>query len=480
MARTLEVEVEIDQGSIDALIRNPSESLNVEIKRWIDPATDEGKAKLVRGCFALRNRNGGYFIVGFDDRTLQPDLGHEPLDPRSCFHVDIVQGLLSKYAPEPFEVAVAFSLRNGIDYPVIVVPSGVQVPVASKKDLIVERSTCVKLGDVYFRTLNSNGRPSTSVARPHDWRDIIDICFENREADIGGFIRRQLYGLDAAKLKKIFNEIGFVGSEEVAEPAVSLRELTINLIDAGKGRFDSAIQERTLASRGQDMIDLLTWHVGLVVEPALSDRIADATFLAEVFNSNPHYTGWPIWLDPRSFNDQSSRPRRVNDAWEYLIISDAGWSSHLEFARFEPSGRFYLRRTLQDDLSGEVSVGAYLDPILVILRVAEAVAVGLAAVRALAELTPASRSVGFAFRWVGLRGRALYPWAHPQMLVIGEHTSHENEITSYIELPSDIAINSISPFIEQATRELFALFNGQRVPLNVIENWVARLLERRL
>ncbi len=47
-----------DQSRIDDLIARLSETLTVEVKRWI------------RGALALRVRNGGYFVIGFDDKTL--------------------------------------------------------------------------------------------------------------------------------------------------------------------------------------------------------------------------------------------------------------------------------------------------------------------------------------------------------------------------------------------------------------------------
>jgi len=56
---------------ITDLIERPGESLSVEIKSWIDPASEDGQQKLIRGTLALRNHGGGYLIIGFDDQTLQ-------------------------------------------------------------------------------------------------------------------------------------------------------------------------------------------------------------------------------------------------------------------------------------------------------------------------------------------------------------------------------------------------------------------------
>jgi hypothetical protein len=185
--------VTIDQTRIDDLVARPTESLNVEIKRWINPNEPEGEAKIARAALAIRNGNGGFLIIGFDDKTLQPDAGNEPGDVRTAFHIDKIQGIVSRYTSELFKVAVGFGKRDGLEHPVIVVPDGVRVPVTAKADLTdAKGKTLVRLGDVYFRTLGSNGTVSTAPARPSAWRDIVEICFENREADIGRFLRRHL------------------------------------------------------------------------------------------------------------------------------------------------------------------------------------------------------------------------------------------------------------------------------------------------
>lgn len=160
--------MEIEQSVIDALIASPAEALNVEVKRWIDPSTNAGIEKIAKATLALRNRNGGYLVIGFDDNTLLPDTGNEPANIRATFHTDDIQAIVSRYSSELFEIGVAYSQRNGIDHPVIVVPPGVRTPVAAKRDLIDGTRTLIRNGAVYFRTLAANGTPR--VQRRHDQR----------------------------------------------------------------------------------------------------------------------------------------------------------------------------------------------------------------------------------------------------------------------------------------------------------------------
>jgi predicted HTH transcriptional regulator len=81
--------MDIDHTRIQELVERLAESLNVEVKNWISPDDPNEATKIVRAVFALRNRNGGYLVIGFDDKTLQPDTSHRPSDVKGQFHSDI-------------------------------------------------------------------------------------------------------------------------------------------------------------------------------------------------------------------------------------------------------------------------------------------------------------------------------------------------------------------------------------------------------
>lgn len=123
--------------------------------------------------------------------------------------------------------------------------------------------------------------------------------------------------------------------------------------------------------------------------------------------------------------------------------------------------------------------GSALDPFLVILRVAEAIAVGISMTRALAGEHQERRRLGYAFRWKKLANRELRSWADPMRLLTGEPKAHDDEVTTFVELSTDTPISAIAPFVSEATRDLFATFGGYRVRLEVIEDLTQRLIERR-
>ena len=177
------------------------------------------------------------------------------------------------------------------------------------------------------------------------------------------------------------------------------------------------------------------------------------------------------------FQDRAAAPIVKGNAWEALIVSLGGWSKHVDFSRVDPKGEFYLRRNLQDDVSDRVKPGEFLDPIIVILRVAEAMAVGLAFAKALGW-EPEKTKLSFAFRWTGLQGRKLVAWSNPAVTVSSFDAAHDADVTTFVELPMDTPENAIAPYVEQAIRGLFVLFGGDQFPLQSIEHWVRRLIER--
>ncbi|MFZ1924454.1 MAG: hypothetical protein WAU57_22795 [Xanthobacteraceae bacterium] len=467
--------IPIEQSVIDSLVARPAEALSVEIKRWIDPDSPTGTEKIVKAALALRNRNGGYLVIGFDDSTLAPDSGHEPPDIQGSFHVDKIQGHISRYSSELFEIAVAFSVREGIEYPVMVVPPGVRVPVVAKRDLVEGTKTLVRHGAVYFRTLAANGTPSTAEARPEDWREIVEICFDNREADVGRFIRRHLSGGDTGPLVKVLQDAGLLGQPK---PPPTLRSHAEKLLDYGDERFKVAVRTRPLDVHGQRLLKSGFWSAALIIDPPKPDARPDRSFSLKIASSNPNLTGWPIWADFSTSSTPENRPIVRDGAVESLILFH-GVSSHLDFYRFDPRGEFYLRRVLQDDaVPSRVEPGTSLDPILAILRVAETIVVGITFAKVLDWSTEHTR-LGFAFHWQGLAGRKLLQWSDPYGGVDwGE--AHDDKITTYTEMSLDTPVTAIAPFVDQATKDLFVLFNGHTITAGVIEDRVKRLIERRI
>ena len=466
--------MKIDEKQIAALIQHPSEGLQVELKTWLDPQTDEAAARIIKAIFAIRNRNGGYLIIGFNDKTCLPDSYSLDEEVGPLFHVDIIQGLVSRYANDPFEIAVVLQEREEQLHPIIVVPEGVRLPVIVKRDLIGEGGKkLLQDGDIYFRTLKSNGTPSSARILPRDYPELLEICFENREADIGRFLRRHLPGADSHTVEML------LGTDHT-HPMRSLRERASAVIKEGTEGAIAAADQRDATSELAELSDALTMRVALVVDPARPNELPTIEFMNKVSASNPQYTGWPIWLDSRNFTKIADRPIVSNGVWQALIVQlDGVWYPNFEFLRFDPKGEFYLQRVMQDDLSDKVPRGTAMDVMLMIYRVAEVLAVGVSMSRNLGWDQDAV--AGFAFRWSGLKGRKLKSWVKT-IHSIGPlgYQSHSAVAESFVRVPLEIPHSALAPHVEMAVGPLFTSFNGYAPSSELIETCVRKMIERKM
>lgn len=296
---------------LDEFLQAPRESLNIELKAWIDPSTPEGKAKIVKAAIALRNFDGGYFGIGISNEGI-PLTSEAPENLDEQFHQDTIQALITKHSSEPFEVTVQFGNFQGIRFPFIVIPSGVRTPVAAKCRLQdLNSQDLVKQDTVYVRTLRANHTPSTAAALFSDWPQIMNVCFDNREADIGNFVRRHLTGLDIPSLLAHF------GSQPI--------ESRTAVIDA----FMSKCRQRFLdAPKADGARDLGNgrFEVAFVINSKQEREAvrADTNFLSSFIYANPHHSGWPLWVDTSSFQQENDRPRTRANGWEALIEDYVG------------------------------------------------------------------------------------------------------------------------------------------------------------
>ena len=470
-----------DFSRIQALVDRPSESLSIELKRWIDPDQSEGKAKIVKAALALRNCGGGDLVIGFDNDTREPDQNNVPPNVKTAFHIDTIQALISKYASESFEVSVEFPEREGQPYPVITVPTGVQTPVAVKSDLWFENSNgekqkLISVDDVYIRSLESNGTPSTTKARWKDWPKILDVCFDNREADIGRFLRRHLGGLTPEVVQ------GFLGSiASGLRPEETSEDHLRRYLQESEERYSTVTKER-----GVQLPPHGAWEVGLLfVGDDIPPHSANQVFLNLLNASNPRHTGWPVWFDSRNFRDESARPYVFEHAWEALIVKlelIVDLIRHLDFMRLDPKGRFYLRRAFEDDIQDTPRAPkpmTCLDFVLPIVRTAEAIAVGIAFAKAM-NCDPEKVQLAFGFRWTGLRGRQLTSWVEPTRHIFPGITAYQDEITAFVKVPLETPLSALGEFVSQAIKPLFRVFDGFELSKDVVEDLTRETIERRL
>jgi len=494
-----------DAIELHALVHNARESLGVEIKAWLDPTQPDGIAKIVKCAFAMRNYGGGHMLIGLDNLTGQSLSEGCPADVRAVFHTDVIQPLVAKYASKRFEVTVEFVESAGRLHPVIGIPGGTQVPVATRSGLKdASGNWLLRENRVYVRSLDANGSPSSTEALWSDWEQIMNTCFDNREADIGRFVRRHLSGLTAASLRAAASLMESATSEPPASVSVlpssetipaaaaskdagdvqlmiaSPNETRVQVIaelDAGRRRFGIVRKER-----GIELPEHGAWETAAIVRGKLPKMRPTSEFLARFLGRNPGLTGWPIWFDSRNFTEVDYRPYVFDGAWEsYVPDFRDSMFPNIDFWRISPPGKFYHYRALVDDIPGEKRPSkplTELDYTTPMWRTAEAIAVALEYAKALGATSDAN-ALAIGFRWSRLRGRVLSTWASRNYMLSLDRRAHQDEVLSFIHVPIDAPSSRIAEYVREATAPLYEVFEGFEAPLKAIESETSRVLERR-
>lgn len=462
---------------LTSLIGNPRETLETEYKSWIDLDVPEGRAVLVTACLALRNYGGGSLVIGFRDKTggLQP-LPAPSFDIREKFSGDSVARLVGRHSLSPFETTVHFVAHKGVDYPVIEVAGGIRTPAATKAS--IEKATgeiLVKKDAIYTRTLDSNNTPSSSLANKDDWDNIMRVCVENRETDIGSFIRRHLSAEHLAQIRGLFGsaESMVLGGEPVSRV----------ILHHGAQRFTAVTAQSTLPKHG-------AFEVGIFFSVP-TDKFEEGPsrkFLNLLTSVNPNYwNGWPLWLNATAVSHPDVKPKPVGDIWQasLILLEGARWTSpSIDFWTASSRGQFYQLRGLWEDHLTPTGVMKFpsdpltlLDAVLQLNFVAEAFVVGQAFARAMG--CPETEKLDFSFRWTNIHGRTLVSLLRPSRLFMDQYRSTDNEASGGCFLPLDTAQSAIFQYVQQATKVLFQRFDGLELPSTWIQQIVDEFLQKR-
>lgn len=112
--------------------------------------------------------------------------------------------------------------KDNITYTVIEVPKGVKKPVWITKDLEEGGKKLLKQGDIYIRSLK-NGQPSSLLVctladkngvMNSNFEDLLNICFDNREADVARFLTRHFTPEQLSRLQSFFLRKTYISANQ--------------------------------------------------------------------------------------------------------------------------------------------------------------------------------------------------------------------------------------------------------------------------
>lgn len=160
---------------IQDLVDNPRETLDIELKEWLDFSQPLNRANAARHICALANHGGGYLILGICD-DLSPSSEH-PGD-LSAFSRDRFAGIVDKYLTPTFQCDVFFVARTagGHECVVVRVPSHGAVPICARTNGPNDergKVQAIREGNHYIRL---PGPKSEAIKTPEQWKPVIHRC----------------------------------------------------------------------------------------------------------------------------------------------------------------------------------------------------------------------------------------------------------------------------------------------------------------
>ncbi|MGK2912070.1 MAG: AlbA family DNA-binding domain-containing protein [Sphingobium sp.] len=381
------------------LVDFPRETLEIELKQWIDLRERVVQAKLARHIAALANHGGGWMVFGFcDDGSIDPDRPAE----LSLYSRDTFGSIVTRLLTPAFQCDVQLVQSSaGMHYPVVRIPSHGPTPIGARADGPHDakgQPQGIRAGTYYVRKA---GPKSEAALGMEDWQPLIRRCVT--------FDRDNL-------LADIIRAI----QPRIELPAVAVTDRLNAWHEESEARWQTIVER---ANTLRWLVDIDTHHCQLsymiVSDTGIAIPAGELQRVLEAVNRDVRETVWTGWsmfypftrpeiaaaLHPE-FADGSGV-----DVLESNLIGDGDFDISLpDYWRYSVDGRATIIRPYREDRQRSVDgkgrpAGTWLSPESVIRETTELVTHA----RIMAERYEGS-SVAFRCTWGGLAGREIDDW----------------------------------------------------------------------
>lgn len=376
------------------LVDNPRETLEIELKEWLDLSEPRNRAAIAKHICALANHGGGYIVFGFsDDCTPQG----ATVDLTSYNHDSISDIALKYLTPPPNCEIHRVTSSLGNDHIVVWVPSAETIPVCARADGPQDQSGRVQGIRVGVHYTRSVGPESTPLNSPELWRPVIRRCVTNDRQALLGQLQRILHGPMTE------------GEQDVL----------LNWHTACRDQFVELVRAATALEWPVDYIGnhyQFSYMIHHDPNEVLSlPELRDALDKANHATRKLVDTGWSMFFP---FTREAIRPYVTSvvlpdgeaDLYEANLMNDPDCGAkHPDFWRVTTDGRATLVRPYHEDRPGldkrlgGWKQGSNFSPRTNIRHVAEFLRHALA----LAEFYESAESISVILTWGGLQNRAI-------------------------------------------------------------------------
>jgi hypothetical protein len=430
------------------LVDYPRESLEVELKTWLDLGVEADRANVAQALLALANHGGGFVVLGLEERDggWHRAAGGPP--DESAYNQDTVNEIAKKYADPPFHCEVRRVVRDA-PHLVIVVPGGQRVPVRARAGGPDNRH--VKKDTYYIRRPGPESAPIQSGA---EWDALLRRCLQAAKDEIADLIRAAMGGVATV-------------------PAVTTEMRLAEWVEQSRGRLQTLIREE-LAHEKPNRYALGTWSFAYALDEPVVVSLAE---LEQTMNqANGHITGWPAFI---MFTRDDFAPYPHDGAIEAWVHEKGvvRQGSHSDFWRASTDGRLFLLRGYQeDDDVQKLKPGTAIDRGLPIWRMGEC----LLHVQRFAQLVGRSGGrVVVQARWTGLKGRELGEHMGNWPMGPDSRACRQDEVTTVLTLDAGSIRAKLGEHVKALTEPLYSAFGFAAVDRTRIDHELSVMLRNK-
>lgn len=404
---------------------SPNETLDFEVKQWLDLSDNEAQGLVAKALIALENHGGGFLLFGYSEdsnKKLVPDTNRPAsLEP---YLTDAINTIVKKRAEPTFSVEVTLQRHpeTGLEYPLVRVPGRSKVPVRSDS---ATPGGALKQHVYYIRAPGPESRGPLTAA---EWDGLLRRAVANQREEIVGLLRSILPS----------------GSDFGIAPQASDLDRLNEFVAAAVARWSSL--NESLPKDHPARITHGHYHFAARLIGTPSNSTAQSILQAN--SSARRYTGWPAFV---ALHQEKTRPKLVDgciEAW----LADANYPDvgHADFWRIDPNGNFFLLRGYQEDSldpnKGFGAAGTLFEATLPIWRLGEFL---LRVVEVGTTTYEQDFEVAVSCEWHGLKGRKLFVHNMRRFLAGTSQTSQND-----IRTTGQFAVSAIRDLLPDVVKAL--------------------------